>query len=173
LTLGDGGNIKLNADPFPVSMVELEHKKILVRTDQAKTTKVKNVAISDYLHNRAIKSHNPKIVVCKENVQRKLANRVKPTLAMVIEKYERQLVEDRRNRVARGIKRDRFFDTQNISDMQETQHGGVPQRRMANYSIDREPGIRQNPWVTDRSGSGNPGRRVNHLDVLRDREELS
>jgi ribosomal protein S17E len=36
----------------------------------------------------------------KENVQRKLAKRVKPTSAMLIEKYQRQLEEDRRYRVA-------------------------------------------------------------------------
>jgi hypothetical protein len=41
------------------------------------------------------------------------------------------------------------------------------------HSIDWEPGIRQNPWITDQSGSGNPDRRVNHPDVLRDREESS
>jgi hypothetical protein len=39
LTLGDGGKMKLDMDPFPVGMVELEQKKILVRTDQAETTK--------------------------------------------------------------------------------------------------------------------------------------
>jgi hypothetical protein len=42
---------------------------------------------------------------------------------------------------------------------------------MVQHSIDREPGIRQNPRFTDRSGSGNPDRRVDHLDVLRDGEE--
>jgi hypothetical protein len=36
LTLGDGGKMKLNTNLFPVSMVEVEHKKILVRTDQVK-----------------------------------------------------------------------------------------------------------------------------------------
>jgi hypothetical protein len=43
LSLGDGGKMKLDTDPFPVSMVELEHKKILVCTDQAETTKRKSV----------------------------------------------------------------------------------------------------------------------------------
>jgi hypothetical protein len=49
LTLGDGGKMKLDADPFPIGMVELELKKILVRTDQAETTKGKNVIVSDDL----------------------------------------------------------------------------------------------------------------------------
>jgi hypothetical protein len=34
-----------------------------------------------------IRFHNPEIGVWKENVQRKLAKRVKPTSAMLIEKY--------------------------------------------------------------------------------------
>jgi hypothetical protein len=50
--------MKLDTDPFPIGMVELEHKKILVRMDQAKTTKGKNVVISNDLHNRRIKPHN-------------------------------------------------------------------------------------------------------------------
>jgi hypothetical protein len=51
LTQGDGGKTKLDTDPFPVSMVELMDKKVLVCTDQAKMTKAKNVVISDELHN--------------------------------------------------------------------------------------------------------------------------
>jgi hypothetical protein len=41
LTLGDGGKMKLDTDPFPIGMVELMDKKVLVRTDQAKTTKAR------------------------------------------------------------------------------------------------------------------------------------
>jgi hypothetical protein len=48
--------------------------------------------------------------VWKENVLQKPAKRVKPTLPMLIEKYQRWLEEDRRYRVTRGIKRDRFFE---------------------------------------------------------------
>jgi hypothetical protein len=51
LTLGDGGKMKLDTNPFPVSMVELKHKKILMRTDQAKMTKGKNVVVSNDLRN--------------------------------------------------------------------------------------------------------------------------
>jgi hypothetical protein len=47
LTLGDGGKKKLNTDLFSIGMVELEQKKILVRTDQAETTKGRNVVVSD------------------------------------------------------------------------------------------------------------------------------
>jgi hypothetical protein len=45
------------------------------------------MAISNDLHNWMIKPHNPEIGVWKENVQRKLAKRVNPMLAMLIEKY--------------------------------------------------------------------------------------
>jgi hypothetical protein len=117
LTLGDGGKMKLNTDPFPIGMVELEHKKILVCTDQAEMTNGKNVVISDDLHHRMIKPHNPEIGVWKENMQRKPAKRVKPTSAMLIEKYQWQLEEDQRYRVTRGIERDRFFEAQNRSDL--------------------------------------------------------
>jgi hypothetical protein len=54
LTLGGGGKMKLDMNSFPVSMVELEHKKILVRTDQAKMTKGKNVVVFNDLRNRMI-----------------------------------------------------------------------------------------------------------------------
>jgi hypothetical protein len=53
--------MKLNMNRFPVSMVKLEHKKILVRTDQAETTKGKNMVIFYDLHNRMIRPHNPEI----------------------------------------------------------------------------------------------------------------
>jgi hypothetical protein len=52
--------MKLDMNPFPVSMVELEHKKNLVHIDQAETTKGKNVVISDDLRNRMIKPHKPR-----------------------------------------------------------------------------------------------------------------
>jgi hypothetical protein len=60
--------MKLDMDPFPIGMVEIEHKKILVRTDQAETTKGNNVVIFDDLRNRIIKPHNSEIGVWKENM---------------------------------------------------------------------------------------------------------
>jgi hypothetical protein len=68
LTLGDGGKMMLDTDPFPIGMVEIEHKKILVRTDQAETTMGKNVVVSDDLHKQMIKPHNLEIGVWKENM---------------------------------------------------------------------------------------------------------
>jgi hypothetical protein len=109
--------MKLDMDPFPIGMVELEHKKILVRTNQAETTKGKSVVISDDLHNQMIKLHNLEIGVWKENVQMKPTKRVKHMSAMLIENYKRQIEEDRRYRVARGIKWDRFFEARNRSNL--------------------------------------------------------
>jgi hypothetical protein len=45
LTLGDGSKMKLNIDPFPVHTIGFKAKKILVRSDQAKMTKGKNVVV--------------------------------------------------------------------------------------------------------------------------------
>jgi hypothetical protein len=81
--------MKLDIDLFPVSMVELERKKILVQTDQAETTKGRNVVVSNDLQNRMIKPHNVEVGIWEENVQRKPARKVKPTSAMLIEKYQR------------------------------------------------------------------------------------
>jgi hypothetical protein len=68
LTLGDAGKMKLDTDPFPIGMVELEQKKILVRTDQVETTKGRNVVVSNDLRNRMIKPHNPEVGMLTENV---------------------------------------------------------------------------------------------------------
>jgi hypothetical protein len=116
LTLGYGGKMKLDMDPFLVGMVELMDKKVLVRTDQVEMTKGKNLVISDELRNRMIKPNNLEIGVWKENVLWKPTKRVKPMSAMLIEKYPRQLEEDWRYRVTRGIKRDRFFKAWNYPD---------------------------------------------------------
>jgi hypothetical protein len=51
LTLADGGKMKLDIDLFPIGMVELMDKKVLVRTDLAEMTKGKNVVVSNELRN--------------------------------------------------------------------------------------------------------------------------
>jgi hypothetical protein len=88
--------MKLDIDLFPVDMVELMNKKVSMCMDQAETAKGKNVVIFDELHNRMIKPHNLEIGMWKENEMRKPSKRIKPTSAMLIEKYQRQLEEDRR-----------------------------------------------------------------------------
>jgi hypothetical protein len=100
LTLGDGGKMKLDTYPFSIGMVDLMDKKVLVRTNQVETTKGKNVVVSDELRNRMIKPHNLEIGVWKENMLRKLAKRVKLISAILIKKYQRQLKENRKYRVA-------------------------------------------------------------------------
>jgi hypothetical protein len=79
-------------------------RKVLVLMDQAETTKGKNMVISEELHSQMVKPHNLEIGVWKENVLQKLAKRVKPTSAMLIEKYQLRLEEDWRYQVTRGIK---------------------------------------------------------------------
>jgi hypothetical protein len=61
--------MKLDTDPFPVGMVELMDKKVLVRMDQAETTKGKNVVVFDELH-RMIKPHNPEIGMWRRTCSR-------------------------------------------------------------------------------------------------------
>jgi hypothetical protein len=100
LTLGDGGKMKLDTDLFSIGMVDLIDKKVLVRTNQAETIKGKNVVVSDELRNRMIKPHNLEIGVWKENMLQKLAKRVKLISAILIKKYQRQLKENRKYRVA-------------------------------------------------------------------------
>jgi hypothetical protein len=80
-------NMKLDIDPFPVGLAELMDK-IFVCMDQAETTMSKNVVISNELRNRMIKPHNLESGVWKKNVLWKPAKGVKPTPAMLIEKYE-------------------------------------------------------------------------------------
>jgi hypothetical protein len=108
--------MKLDIDPFPIGMVELLDKKVLVCTDQAETTKGKNVVVFDELCNRMIKPHNLEIGVWKENVLQKPAKKEKPTSTMLIEIYQQQLEKDQRYRVTRGIKQGRFFKAQNRPD---------------------------------------------------------
>jgi hypothetical protein len=86
LTLQNSGKMKLDIDPFPVNMVELEGKQILVQTDQAETTKCKQVVVSDELRSQMIKPRSLEIGTWKENFRRRLTRRVKPTFAMLIEK---------------------------------------------------------------------------------------
>jgi hypothetical protein len=90
LTLGDGRKMKLDIDLFPVNDVGFEEKKILVRSDQASTTKGKNVIMSNKLRNQMLKPRSLEIGVWKENTARKPARRIKPTSSMLIEKYARQ-----------------------------------------------------------------------------------
>jgi hypothetical protein len=82
--------MKPGMDPFPMDVIQLGEKKILVRMNQAETMRGKNIVVSDELHNHMIKPHSLEAGVWKDNVARKPACRVKPTSNMLIEKYLRQ-----------------------------------------------------------------------------------
>jgi hypothetical protein len=70
LTLGDRNKMKLGIYAFPVVMVNLKEKKVLVRSDQAGTTKGKNVVVSDELRNQMMVPHNPEVGIWKENISK-------------------------------------------------------------------------------------------------------
>jgi hypothetical protein len=90
LTLGDGGNMKLDVDPFLVNTIGFEEKRILVHSDQAGTTKGKNVVIRTILEIKCWSHEAPEVGVWKENVWRKPIQRRRPSLDMLIDKYLRQ-----------------------------------------------------------------------------------
>jgi hypothetical protein len=98
--------MKMDVDMFPVNVVELGQRKVLVQTDQAATTKGKNVIIFEYLRNWMAKPRNLEGGVWKENTPRKPARRVKPTSSMLIKKYKRQQQVKEQLRW-RGFKRER------------------------------------------------------------------
>jgi hypothetical protein len=60
--------MKLDVDPCPMNTINFEQKKILVHSDQAETTKGKNVIVSDELRSRMIKPHSLEVGVWKQNV---------------------------------------------------------------------------------------------------------
>jgi hypothetical protein len=51
--------MKMDTDPFPVDVINFEEKKILVRSDQAVSTRGKNVVVSDQLRKCMMKPKNP------------------------------------------------------------------------------------------------------------------
>jgi hypothetical protein len=85
--LGESNRMKLDVDPLPVNAIDFSEKKVLVRSDQATTTKGKNVVISDELRRRRIKPRSPEIGRWKENTTRKPMGRVKPMCNMLVDKY--------------------------------------------------------------------------------------
>jgi hypothetical protein len=105
-------------------------------------------------------------------VLQKLTKRVKPTSAMLIEKYQWKLEEDRRYWITQGIKWDRFFKAWNRPNQQEPQRTEESRRRLTHHSMDQAPRVRQNAQETDRSGSGNL-EHCNRPVVLHKEEELS
>jgi hypothetical protein len=82
--------MKMDTDPFPVDVINFEEKKILVRSDQAVSTRGKNVVVSDQLRMCMMKPKNPETGVWKENLPRKPRRNWKPMSSFLIEKYVQQ-----------------------------------------------------------------------------------
>jgi hypothetical protein len=82
--------MKLDVDPFLVSLVDLEEKKITVHSGQASTIWGKNVIVSDELKHQMMVPHNPEVGVWKENTSQRYSRRVKPTPDILIDKYIKQ-----------------------------------------------------------------------------------
>ena len=59
LTFTDGDKMKLDTDPFPINVIELEGKKMLIRSDQTESAKEKNI-VDDDAPPRMIESKNPR-----------------------------------------------------------------------------------------------------------------
>jgi hypothetical protein len=63
--------MKLDADTFPMDLINFEEKRVLVRTYQADSTQGKKVIMSDELRRRLMRPTNPKVGVWKDNMLRK------------------------------------------------------------------------------------------------------
>ena len=73
LTFGEASKMKLDKDPFPINVIDFEGKRVLVRTDQAETTKGKNVVISDDLKLKMIIPMSPEVGVWKVNERKRFS----------------------------------------------------------------------------------------------------
>jgi hypothetical protein len=116
--------MKLDVDPFPVNTIGFEEKAVLVRTNQAATTKGKNVIVSDELRNRMIKHHSLEVGVWKGNRSRRPTRKERPSSSMLIKKYIRQQQMDRGRWLER--KRRRSLLPQFHSERQGCSHSRTP-----------------------------------------------
>jgi hypothetical protein len=87
--------MKLELDPFLVDIINFEEKNVPVRTDQASTTRGKNVVVSDELKVRMMKPWNLRLTS-----GRRSRWTWKPTSSFSMEKYVRM----RRERLWRGYR---------------------------------------------------------------------
>jgi hypothetical protein len=90
LTLGDTQEMKLDVNPFPVDLIDFGEKKVLVRSDKAKTMTGKNVVVSDDLRVRMMKLRQPEVGVWKRNIWRKNRPEWRLTSSFLMEKYTRE-----------------------------------------------------------------------------------
>jgi hypothetical protein len=119
--------MKLDTDPFPINVVKLGERKILVHTSQASTTRGKNVIVSDELRNQMVKPRSREVGVWKENFVRRPVQRVKPMSIMLIDKYKRQQQWRAVGQLS-GSKRHRSLGYQHYHGGQDNHHAWVLSR---------------------------------------------
>jgi hypothetical protein len=96
--------MKLDSDSFPIDVIDFENKKVLVRSDQTESTQGKNVVVDHSAAPRMVKPKNPEVRVWKVNGGRKQAQKIKPTVIMLLEKYTSPKANNVSNRLG-GVKR--------------------------------------------------------------------
>nr|ABA98001.2 retrotransposon protein, putative, unclassified [Oryza sativa Japonica Group] len=93
LKFTDGSKMKLDHDPFPVNIINFNDKKVLIRPEQAESTKEKGIIIGES-RPKMIVPKKPEVGVLKENKSEastsKAPRKTKVTLDMLLEKYEKQ-----------------------------------------------------------------------------------
>jgi hypothetical protein len=94
--------MKLDVDPFPVDMINFEEKRVLVRTNQAATTKGRRVVVSDELRQRLLKPKNLEPGMWKDNVMRKSHGKWRLNSKFLMEKYTRKQQSSVFNWLGRG-----------------------------------------------------------------------
>lgn len=101
LKFTDGSKMKLDHDPFPVNTINFNDKKVLIRPEQAESTKGKRVVIGEP-RPKMIVPKKLEVGVWKENKSEastsKAPRKTKVTFDMLLEKYEKQGGERARNK---------------------------------------------------------------------------
>ncbi len=85
--------MKLDHDPFPVNTIDFNDKKVLIRPEQAESTKGKKVFIGEPRPKMMVPK-NPEVDVWKENRSEasssKAPKKTEVTFDMLLNKYEKQ-----------------------------------------------------------------------------------
>jgi hypothetical protein len=101
LKILESPQIKLDKDSFPtnMNMVELEGKKVMVWSSQAKLTKGKEVVIGEERQLRMIKTQSQRHGQWKKNERNKPQSRPKATFNILMAKYreDRAGIREREN----------------------------------------------------------------------------
>nr|AAX95307.1 Retrotransposon gag protein, putative [Oryza sativa Japonica Group]ABA93246.1 retrotransposon protein, putative, unclassified [Oryza sativa Japonica Group] len=101
LKFTDGSKMKLDHDPFPVNTINFNNKKVLIRLEQAESTKGKEVVIGEPRPKMMVPK-KPKVGVWKENKSgastSKAPRKTKVTFDILLEKYEKQGGEKNHNK---------------------------------------------------------------------------